>query len=732
MTGIKSRDRYTIVFAAFAALMMIGHLQGGKTARDALFLSYFDVTDLPKMMIATALLAALAVIAFSRMLTKFGPTRLMPNLYIFSGIISFGEWVAMALWPQIVTVALYLHITVFDALLISGFWSIINERYDPYSAKNIISRMVIFTTLGGLFGAGAAAVVANKIDIRAVIAMLATLHVLTGLVLFKVTGGQIASNRQHTSSRGLLSVLKNNSLIQRMALLMLMLAVTITLLDYLFKATLQATLSKEELVTFFAYFYIAIDIGSFLLQTFVGSRALQWFGFGGTIIVLPLGIILSGLITFVVRSLMTVTLLRGAANLLTNSFFGPGYELFFTPISPADKRASKILIDVGANRSGSLLGGLLVMGLLLLPGPTGSYILFAVMVFAGMMSLLIFMLNRGYISQLVDNLRSRTLNVEETKTRDKATENSSVSIRRRSLLEPDRSVQQMSVHRREDILSEIRPAKQPNTVLASESKPSGTDEDSELKAIQDLRSQDENRIRHVLVNKSITPALLPHILPLLRSQSVLKEALNAVKPLISIASGQLVDTLLDHHQHPLIRRRIPLLLGQADNERAVGGLISGLQDRELDVRFRCAEALARIHAAHPGLAIDTEAIWRCVYREIDFFSGSGFKSIRGVEPLRHMFNLLGIIFESNVMDICYRSLKMQDPTIRGTALEYLENQLPQNVRTPLWPLIASGHTATKSERSSQEIMQDLMEALGSVKNRDQILELSVKDLERLD
>lgn len=710
--------------------MMIGHLQGGKTVRDALFLSYFNVIDLPKMMIATALLSALAVIIFSRVLTRYGPARLMPTLYIFSGVISVGEWMAMAFWPQIVTVVLYLHVTVFDALLISGFWSIINERYDPYSAKNVISRMVIFTALGGLFGAGAAAVIAKTIDIRAVIVMLAILHVMTGLALFAVTGGRSAGNQQQPSSQGLLSVFKNNSLIQRMALLMLMLAVTISLLDYLFKATLQASLSKEELVTFFAYFYIAIDMGSFLLQTFVGRRALQWFGFGGTIVVLPLSIIFGGLITFVFRSLMTVTLLRGAANLLTNSFFGPGYELFFTPISPADKRTSKILIDVGANRSGNMLGGLLIMGLLLLPGSTGSYILVTVMVFAGMMSLLIFLLNRGYISQLAHNLRSGTLKAQETKIKAKATGNSSASTRTQTLLEPDRSLPQMSVQRSEDILSEIRPDIRPKTGLAFESSPSGSDEDPELEAIQDLRSQNENRIRRALVNKTITPALLPHILPLLRSEGVLKEALNAIKPLASTASGQLVDALLDYHQHPLIRRRIPLLLAQADNKRAVQGLISGLQDRELDVRYRCAQALARIHSDHPDLAMGTEAVWRCIYREMAFFSDTEFKPIRGVDPLRHLFNLLGIIFEPNVMDICYQSLQMKDPTIRGTALEYLENQLPQNVRTPLWPLIASGHTATKSDRSSDEIMQDLMQSLGSVKNRDQILELSLKDLDR--
>lgn len=731
MAGIKSRDRYTIFFAACAALMMIGHLQGGKTVRDALFLSYFDVTDLPKMMVATAVLSALAIVAFSRVLARYGPARLTPAFYIFSGIISFGEWAAMAFWPHIVTLILYLHVTVLDSLLISGYWSIINERYDPYSAKNVISRMAIFATLGGLLGAGAASVVAKIVDIRAVIAMLAFLHLFGGLALYQVTRGQADSNSQPAPPRGLLTIVKKNTLIQRMAILMVTLAATIALLDYLFKATLQVSLSREELVTFFAYFYIAIDIGSLLLQTFVGSKALRWFGLGGTIILLPLGIIFGGLITFVFRSLMTITLLRGGSNLLTNSFFGPGYELLFTPISPADKRTSKILIDVGANRSGNMLGGLMIMGLLLLPGLTDSYILLTVMLLAGVMSLLIILLNRGYISQLADNLLSGALKSDEIEIKDKTTQGT-VALTQTSL-ERDRLLQQISLYRSKDVSSEVQSAREQNTVSAPKSVSAGTDENLTVEVIRDLLSRDENRIRRVLVNKTITPALLPHILPLFRNHGVLlQEALKAAKPLVSIASGQLVDALLNQHQHPLIRRRIPLLLGQADNDLALQGLTLGLQDRELDVRFRCAEALARIKTNHPQLYINTEAVWRVVYREIADFSRTGFKSSRGVEPLRYLFNLLGIILGPGVMDICYNALQAEDPVIRGTALEYLENQLPQKVREPLWPWIAAGRTATKSNRPTKEIMYDLLKAGRSIQSSDQILESCMKSLAELD
>jgi hypothetical protein len=411
--------------------------------------------------------------------------------------------------------------------------------------------------------------------------------------------------------------------------------------------------------------------------------------------------------------------------LLTNSFFGPGFELLFTPISPADKRACKILIDVGAYRSGNMMGSLLIMGLLLIPGPTGSYILLTVMVLACVMSLLIFLLNRGYISQLAENLRNGILKPSELEIKDMTTERT-VAFTQTSL-ERDTLLKQISLYRNEDISPVVRRANMQKTASVSKPLPSGADEDPEIETIRDLRSRDENRIRRVLVNKAVTPALLPHVLPLFRSQEVLKEALNAVRPLAAVASGQLVDALLDHHQHPLIRRRIPLLLGQADNERAVQGLTLGLQDSELDVRFRCAEALGHIKINHPNMSIDTEAVWRVVYREIDHLSGSGYRATQGVEPLRHLFNLFGIIFGPDVMDSCYDSLQAEDPTIRGTALEYLENQLPQNIRTSLWPVIASGYTEPKSDRSAQEIMHDLLKFGRLVKRKKQTLQKAQGD-----
>ena len=51
---------------------------------------------------------------------------------------------------------------------------------------------------------------------------------------------------------------------------------------------------------------------------------------------------------------------RGGESVFRGSLFRAGYELFYTPIPAAEKRAAKSIIDVGFDRLGDAVGGGLV------------------------------------------------------------------------------------------------------------------------------------------------------------------------------------------------------------------------------------------------------------------------------------------------------------------------------------------------------------------------------------
>jgi HEAT repeat protein len=183
---------------------------------------------------------------------------------------------------------------------------------------------------------------------------------------------------------------------------------------------------------------------------------------------------------------------------------------------------------------------------------------------------------------------------------------------------------------------------------------------------------------------------------------------RAVRPLASTAAGQLVDALLERRNHPLVRRRLPLILSRSDNLRAVYGLLECLDDEDPDVRLRCGQALNRIRSNHPHLEVPLDRVWSCIRADL---TGLGPPAAAGSQPgddrLHHLFNLLGVVYGPEILEICYCALIGEDPALRGTALELLDNQLPQDVKELLWPAVAPEGEVVRSKRALQDIARDL-------------------------
>jgi hypothetical protein len=199
-----------------------------------------------------------------------------------------------------------------------------------------------------------------------------------------------------------------------------------------------------------------------------------------------------------------------------------------------------------------------------------------------------------------------------------------------------------------------------------------------------------------------------------------------MRPLASTATGQLVDALLDPKLHPVIRRRLPLVLGQADSQRAVQGLMEGLADEDWSVRFRCGQACQRLKENYGDLKFDPANLFELVNREIRFrqehqgassTSPAKHSEQDNGEHLHHLFNLLGLIYDARIFELCFRAVQGRDRGLQGTALEYMENLVPPELRRALWPLISSGKVRQKSGRSSQEMVRELLGAAARLKDR---------------
>ena len=136
---------------AISALMM-AHQVAGKAARDGIFLSQFDTATLPKMVAAAALVAVISSVLRGRTLVRVGPLRITALSFAVSGILQAAEWLLLQYHPRVAACVIYLHVVAFGTILLSGFWSLMNESFDPRSAKSIFGRIGGMGTLGGLAG----------------------------------------------------------------------------------------------------------------------------------------------------------------------------------------------------------------------------------------------------------------------------------------------------------------------------------------------------------------------------------------------------------------------------------------------------------------------------------------------------------------------------------------------------------------------------------------------------
>lgn len=710
--------------ALFAATVMIAQQVAGKAARDALFLSHFEVVQLPKAMIAGALVSLLAVLAMSHLLTRFGPGRAVPAAFLASAALFLVERATLAATPGFTAVLLYLHMSAFGAIVISGFWSLVNERFDPHAAKQRIARIAAGAALGGVLGGLLANLTAGGLGFPSMLVLLAALNAGCGLALVALDGG-IVPGEQHGGGavRSGLALLSATPYLRYMASLLALMAMTAALLDFAFKSQAAAHFGgREALVGFFAAFYAVAGVVSFLLQSVLGPRVLERFGIGAGLAALPLIILAGGLVASFFVTLASAALLRGAHAVLGNSLFRSSFELLYAPLPAHAKRPTKTIIDVAADRGGDIAGaGLVLLLLAVAPGlPAGILVLLAALA-AGCALALVVRLNRGYVEQLAGTLRSGSVSLAEDDVLDATT--------RRVLAETSANAERRKVLARikqlkRDRSRERSPPPEPifggadsapaTAAMAPATAPApppahAAAETRLAEACADLCSGDPERVRRTLLGEFMDLRLVPHLIALLDHPQHAEDAHMELRWLVPRVIGQLTDALLDPDQPVTVRQRIPAVMEICHNPRVVAGLLEGLGDGEFSVRYASARALARMRSRDPTLRLPTGAVYAAVRREVNVdrdvwrtrtlgdatdagFTGSGEGESLSLD---HVFTLLGLVLDRDALQLALQALSSDNRTLRGTALEYLDNVLPEDLRRRLWRHLGLTPTAPR-------------------------------------
>jgi len=691
------------VFAATAvAGAMVAQQVAGKAVRDALFLSLFSVETLPAVLMGSALLGGISVLVFSRLLARHGPARMLPAAFTVAMLGLVAEWGVSLVRPGLAALLFYAHAAVFTAPLASGFWSLLNERFDPYAARRAMARVGTGASLGGVAGGVLAWAVSGHVATNSMLPLLATLQgaCLPGLLFLRAGAEASAAPREAPLAGSGLSILRESTYLRDLALLVGLGALASAALDYSLNAQAVAVFrSGPALISFFSLFHGGVALLALAVQTFATRKALETLGLAGTAATKSVAAGLGALAGLLAPQLATATLARAAEAVLNSSLYRSGYELLFTPLAEERKRPTKAIVDVGFDRLGTLAGGAIALAVVAVVPQAATRVLFAVAAVAAFASFVLCRrIHSGYVLVLEESLRSGALRLDPGDILDSTTRrtfaDTSLALDRESLL------RQIHALRGEP---ELAPA-----ALAALDATAGEGhkevEDEISKAVRALRSDDLVAIRGALA-RDLEPALVALTIPLLARTEVFLEALQALRRAAPKTTGQLVDALLDRSQPEIVRRRLPRVLRASATQRSAEGLLEGLGDPAFEVRYECGSALARIGESVTGLALPSGRIFAATLIELAALPGLTDEARK--RRLEHVFHLFSLVLETEPVRIAHAALRSEN-ALKGTALEYLENVLPGDVRTALWSALGEAAPAGRSPRRPQDLVNELL------------------------
>ena len=705
-----------------AAGLMFAQQVAGKAARDGLFLLNYGSRGLPPMIAGAAAFSVLLSLLSGRFLRHWAPRRFVPAALAVSGILQVLECWLLTVNPGLASVLIYLHMAGVGVILLSGFWSMLNEEFDPREAKQRFGRIAAGGTIGGLVGGLAAERTVVWFGGPALMLLLAGLHLVCGAFLALILRKSVASTGVDTPAGGKPSAPAEphrSPLLRTLGTIVLLGSVGAALLDYVFKVYATDTLGRDSnLLRFFAFFHMGTAVLSFLLQSFASKAALEKLGIGKTILALPATLAGGSFLALLVPSPLAALAARAAEAAVRGSLFRAGYETCYTPVPAIEKRMAKAFIDVASERGGDALGAGIVYLCLVLAGAAAVPWILSIAALVGVASVILCgALDRIYVRALARSLESRAVQVTPDEDLDLTTRS---LVRRSPFVRPAAAQMWRS------------PAPQAEGSPLPPSAPAVTD--PVLERLGALRSGSVRQVHLALAEVDGSDPLLALQACLLLGRD--EHALLAHTALLRAPAriiGTLTDLLLDSSVDVSVRRRIPRIIGAVPGQRAADALVAGLEDSRFEVRMQCARALVHAAAQTPPPALSPERILAAVERELAI--GKVFWERNRTQErdpddsgpewldellrekahgsLEYVFTLLSLIYPNAPLMTAFRSMHLEDRHLRGTALEYLEGILPVKTREMLWEILGE-RPSRAGNRGSAEIMQDLLNSSETV------------------
>lgn len=363
--AIRKEER-RVVWSAFGLLfvLMAGH---GllDTARDALFLSSIPATRLPIVSLLIAA-GAVGVLGFQRLVNIRMRRGRSVAIYLALGAVgTAGLWRALPWMGETGLYVLYVWSTLLVTLIVVEFWLSMGRVMTPQQAKRLYAFVGTGSVAGATFGYAVAGGIASMLGPRALLPAAAATLAAASVWAWKqrVSAPEAGPNPVDGKPSKPLWKL---AYVRKLALLVFLGTLSLTLANYLFKASIAESVPADELGPWFAAINLVLNVTALLVQLAVTSRVVRLLGVTRSGTVLPAALSIGALGVTLGFGLPAALILKGADGTLRHTLSRTVRELLYVPLPERIRSRAKRVIDVVAQRGGQAVASATILGLIAL------------------------------------------------------------------------------------------------------------------------------------------------------------------------------------------------------------------------------------------------------------------------------------------------------------------------------------------------------------------------------
>jgi AAA family ATP:ADP antiporter len=338
------------------------------------FISNLGADNVPWVTFAIGVTIGVIMQGYTRVISTVPRRWMIPVTQVgIAGVLLLFYFLFTFVGQDWVAVAFYVVSLILSILLISQFWTLANDVYDPRQAKRIFGFIGGGASLGGATGAGLTAFLVQTVGSRTMILISAVvMGICLSIVMFiikreRTAGASDASKtgeEEGVSGGEALRLLRSSRHLQIISLVIGFGAVVSNMAEQqvlMAAAEFKGEQNADAIAAFLGQLIVYLSLIGFVIQVTLTSRIHRILGIGFALLMLPVSMGGAAVIVLMNRALWAPSVGRVIDTSIRYTIDKTSREVLFLPLPLDLKYRAKPFIDVTMDRFAKGVGALLIL-----------------------------------------------------------------------------------------------------------------------------------------------------------------------------------------------------------------------------------------------------------------------------------------------------------------------------------------------------------------------------------